>query len=522
AMFIRNLAKSSDKEKVSKEDVKFLTKDLQTKGHLFDTNHMVGCIKNLERFGHLNFTDNDARLIKSKMGQRLTEVRRQITFLGGILILLGLIGTYMGLLKTIDAVGGVMQEMSGMNSVGAEDDMSNFIGALAEPLQGMGLAFSSSLFGITGSLLISVLGLFGKFAQNEFIENISRWIDDRIPKFASTVEGSNSKALGKTASAENLRTWLAGFVNMSVKTNNRLNQLITILGNNSSDHSRIMQAIDVFEAGQKNTRDSIQTVNASMKVMIDHHNKTLECVSRNNKSTDKMQKDMAILRNCAQDMTETMPMMARTLIDGRKSLYKDAAAKEKALTLLKHDLHEQTDALKSLDLSLTQLPKIMIKHHRKTLEYVGHNDKSTGEMQKDMAVLRNCAEDVKASMPTLIRTLINNRKPLHKDTDKENELTFLKHDLHEQADAFKSLDLSLAQLPEILNQLNSTQDQLAKELSKLQGSRYSSINRAINGTKLEKEKINSIETPFNGIDDGDSMIKTLLALDEEEDNLLKS
>ncbi|MCK5554767.1 MAG: hypothetical protein KAI76_00875, partial [Alphaproteobacteria bacterium] len=141
---------------------------------------------------------------------------------------------------------------------------------------------------------------------------------------------------------------------------------------------------------------------------------------------------------------------------------------------------------------------------------------------KDMAVLRNCAEDVKASMPTLIRTLINNRKPLHKDTDKENELTFLKHDLHEQADAFKSLDLSLAQLPEILNQLNSTQDQLAKELSKLQGSRYSSINRAINGTKLEKEKINSIETPFNGIDDGDSMIKTLLALDEEEDNLLKS
>ena len=142
AKFLNHLGEVIDAGHVKTEKVEWLLKDLRTNGKLFDTNHMEGSIKNLERFDHPNFTDTDARMIKSKLGQRVAEARKRVTFLGGMLVMLGLIGTYTGLLRTVDTVGAVMLKMSHISDASG-DAMSGFIGALAEPLQGMGLAFSA-------------------------------------------------------------------------------------------------------------------------------------------------------------------------------------------------------------------------------------------------------------------------------------------------------------------------------------------------------------------------------------------
>src|ERR1035437_2199239 len=85
AKFLNDFASIIDKGNATPEDVEFLLKDVRVNGKLFDTNHMEGSIKNLARFSHPNFTDTDARMIKSKLGQRVNEARKRVTFIGGML-----------------------------------------------------------------------------------------------------------------------------------------------------------------------------------------------------------------------------------------------------------------------------------------------------------------------------------------------------------------------------------------------------------------------------------------------------
>lgn len=263
AKYIKRLGDMLDAGRPTAEDVRILLATLGTKGNLFDTNHMEGCISNIERFGHPNFTDSDARMIKSKLGQRLAETRKGVFFLGGLLVMLGLIGTYIGLLHTVDKVGQVMQRMSAIGDASG-DALSGFLGALAEPLQGMGLAFSASLFGIAGSLLLQVYGNFCNHAQNEFVENVSRWIDDRIPKFSSADKDQKNKVFGRAASADDLRTWLAGFVNLSVQSNKKLGQLTSVMLRSSQASIKSSRAIDALLLSQKNTHGLVEAMSQSV------------------------------------------------------------------------------------------------------------------------------------------------------------------------------------------------------------------------------------------------------------------
>ena len=226
ACFIKDIEKAMEHSVIKDSDVNHLHQRLERDVPLLNTKNMQDCIANLSRFGHPNFTDKDAMIIKSKLGYRLGLKRSDSNFNAGILVMLGLLGTFLGLLKTIDAVGGALNSMSSIGGDGGEitmETMSNFIGSLAAPLNGMGLAFSSSLFGLSGSLLVGFFSHLSTGAQNNFIENASRWIDNRIPKFDP--DKSKKDPSNKQANQDDLKHWLAGYVHLSVKTNKQLAHL---------------------------------------------------------------------------------------------------------------------------------------------------------------------------------------------------------------------------------------------------------------------------------------------------------
>lgn len=148
-----------------------------------------------ERTGQLRLNTTSLRSILDGVSARLDESRDISRYLIGLLIFLGLLGTFWGLLQTVSAVANVIAglQVGGGDTVQIFNDLKT---GLEAPLSGMGTAFSSSLFGLAGSLLLGFLDLQAGAAQNRFYNDLEDWLSSatRVSSGAaiSTGEGEAS------------------------------------------------------------------------------------------------------------------------------------------------------------------------------------------------------------------------------------------------------------------------------------------------------------------------------------------
>lgn len=116
------------------------------------------------------------RALLDSVGSRLDEARDISRYFIGLMVFLGLLGTFWGLLETITGVSDTINALS-LNS---NDDInvlfSKLKGGLETPLAGMGLAFSTSLMGLAGSLILGFLDLQAGQAQNRFYNDLEEWL----------------------------------------------------------------------------------------------------------------------------------------------------------------------------------------------------------------------------------------------------------------------------------------------------------------------------------------------------------
>jgi hypothetical protein len=136
---------------------------------------MAGVLGDQERRGRVRLPAMSVRYLLDSISARLDESRDIARYQIGLLIFLGLLGTFWGLLETINSVSLVISGLS----VGEGDLVTLFddlkVG-LAAPMQGMGTAFSSSLFGLAGSLILGFLDLQANQAQNSFYNEVEEWL----------------------------------------------------------------------------------------------------------------------------------------------------------------------------------------------------------------------------------------------------------------------------------------------------------------------------------------------------------
>jgi len=137
-----------------------------------------------ERQGPIRLTSGAMRSLLDSIASRLDESRALARYLIGLLIFLGLLGTFWGLLLTINSVSDVIGGLK--LGVGGDlgDTFSRLKDGLAAPLSGMGTAFSSSLFGLAGSLVLGFLDLQSGQAQNRFYNDLEEWLSG-ITRLAS-------------------------------------------------------------------------------------------------------------------------------------------------------------------------------------------------------------------------------------------------------------------------------------------------------------------------------------------------
>jgi len=106
---------------------------------------------------------------------RLDESREISRYMISLLIFLGLLGTFWGLLGTITAVGNVIINLT-IEGGDFNKIFSELQAGLLEPLKSMGTAFSSSLFGLGGSLVLGFLDIQAGHAQNRFYDGLEEWL----------------------------------------------------------------------------------------------------------------------------------------------------------------------------------------------------------------------------------------------------------------------------------------------------------------------------------------------------------
>jgi len=115
------------------------------------------------------------RSILDSIASRLDETRDTSRYLTGLLVFLGLLGTFWGLLGTIGSINTVIQNLDpGSGETG--DILNTLKENLSAPLTGMGTAFSASLFGLSGSLILGFLDLQAGRAQNRFYNELENWL----------------------------------------------------------------------------------------------------------------------------------------------------------------------------------------------------------------------------------------------------------------------------------------------------------------------------------------------------------
>ncbi|MDP6473766.1 MAG: flagellar motor protein MotA [Alphaproteobacteria bacterium] len=145
-----------------------------------------------ERRGRVSLSAVSMRSVLDGIGSRLDESHELARYLIGLLIFLGLLGTFWGLLQTVTSVGDVIGGLSvgGQDLGSAFDDLK---GGLEAPLAGMGTAFSSSLFGLAGSLVLGFLELQASQAQNRFYNDLEDWLSShaRLGGGTLAIEGGD-------------------------------------------------------------------------------------------------------------------------------------------------------------------------------------------------------------------------------------------------------------------------------------------------------------------------------------------
>jgi hypothetical protein len=128
-----------------------------------------------ERKGRMQLNALSMRSILDSVGSRLDEQRETSRYMIGLLIFLGLLGTFWGLLTTVTSVGTTIHGLN-IETSDPATVFQNLKSGLEGPLSGMGTSFSSSLFGLAGSLILGFLDLQAGQAQNRFYNELEEWL----------------------------------------------------------------------------------------------------------------------------------------------------------------------------------------------------------------------------------------------------------------------------------------------------------------------------------------------------------
>ncbi len=149
------------------------------------------------RGAQMQISASSSRSILDSVATRIDEARDITRYLTNLLIFLGLLGTFYGLATSVPAMVETIRSLSPQQGESGSDVFAKLMGGLEAQLGGMGTAFSSSLLGLAGSLVVGLLELFAGHGQNRFYRELEEWLSSitRLGFSSGDAEGEGESSL---------------------------------------------------------------------------------------------------------------------------------------------------------------------------------------------------------------------------------------------------------------------------------------------------------------------------------------
>ncbi|MEE2689860.1 MAG: flagellar motor protein MotA [Pseudomonadota bacterium] len=260
------------------------------------------------------------RSLLDGIATRLDEGRETARYFIGLLVFLGLLGTFWGLLDTVRSIGDVISGLT-IEGDAVQEVFERLKGGLRAPLAGMGTAFSSSLFGLAGSLVLGFLALQAGQAQNRFYNDLEEWLSGQTRLGGGGPAGDGDQAvpayiqalLEQTAdNLENLQRTLARGEESRIDANRRIVQLTDNLGSLNDSMRTQQELLLKLAQGQSDLRPLLAVL-AEAKSTSDE-NQTSATLRNIETHLARMLADQASGREDAvQEIRNEIRLLARTI-----------------------------------------------------------------------------------------------------------------------------------------------------------------------------------------------------------------
>ncbi len=219
----------------------------------------VAAVLSEDRTENPSLSTNSLTTILEGVSSRLDENRDILRYMIGLLVFLGLLGTFWGLLQTISSVSNVISSLDIPNNSSNENVFNQILNGLNAPMEGMSTAFSSSLFGLGSSLILGFLDLQVSQANNRFFNELDDWLS-QMAIFTTSSSESGNIGLGEAA-IENLAIVAKRASNNeheNYRVSEKLNELNLAL-------NRLVEKLDE----EKGLKESINTLNVNVKNILE-------------------------------------------------------------------------------------------------------------------------------------------------------------------------------------------------------------------------------------------------------------
>ena len=152
---------------------------------VFPTN-IANMFQNRARKKVLFFTKQEIDDVSEWLEEKFSNTKTYITFFTGTVLMIGLFGTFTGLLQAIDEMGSIILGLSG------DINLAEVIAGFAEPLGGMAIGFASSLFGVASAIILSIMGYVLTRNEAIFLEDVYDWMKGQIVEGKVVNDGSSA------------------------------------------------------------------------------------------------------------------------------------------------------------------------------------------------------------------------------------------------------------------------------------------------------------------------------------------
>lgn len=296
--------------------------------------------------GVLLFTSEESRAVVEWIDEKFANQSRYINYFIGTCLMIGLLGTFTGLLVAIDQMGKIILSLSG------DIDLGQVIRSFAGPLGGMATGFGSSLFGVIAAIILGLMGYILNKNQETLIEGVEDWLKGRIIDSVGT-SGSAVATVSDDAN-ESLPLHRSSFIDVFIDNISSLSkEMAKIAQTNERLHSITIASVQQARDEHETNYDLFSSMNQSLNnidTKIDTQLRLLE-----NGTNDELQTSLSSL---SKQMKEEMVLLGSIeklnkvqIVDGRKQ---DTSSKElfekqkEILELLVGKNEESLDELKRI------------------------------------------------------------------------------------------------------------------------------------------------------------------------------